>query len=216
MRRNVQPAPRVRPGRFAAARLRVARSLRNALNSVGLRFALACSLRSGQARTSRPSAAYCVGPSARPSDGQPAGHQLRPPTNITDAPPTPPSTGFPLDSLPETTPKLGASGTPKGKPLRAEDRRGECRPPTVPGGPGNMAGHRQGPFVPGQSRTARRRIPDSCPAPRPPSPTRSSWRGRGGPLSSWRIGMRKVRARENPGPGGEPTLRRATSSVQVT
>ena len=51
----------------------------------------------------------------RSDPSRPRWHRRR----ISDVPPTPPSSGFPLDSLPETTPKLGASGTPKGKPLRA-------------------------------------------------------------------------------------------------
>ena len=71
---NVQPAPRVRPGRFAAAHLRCLRRGAVAARRCGcaLRFATLAPTSADQVRTSRPSAAPYRIPSApeRPSAGR--------------------------------------------------------------------------------------------------------------------------------------------------
>jgi hypothetical protein len=67
------------------------------------------------------------------------------------SPPGPPLRGDPSKPI----------GTPRGRTHRSRTNWGGCRNPRTPGCPGNRAGHRQGPIVPGPSRTTAPRIPDS-------------------------------------------------------
>jgi hypothetical protein len=103
------------------------------------------------------------------------------------SPPGPPLRGDPSNQ----------SVSPGGEPIGPRRDWGEWRQTTVPVCPGNMARHRQGPIVPGQSRTAHRRNPDSGPAARRCSRTRPSWRAK--PL-----GRAAAPSRGRYGPGRTP------------